>query len=80
MSSRTPPEFYQDLETFLHTVFAIVEGSESLPEVRSILSRYLEQDRSKGLSTQLENLLIQLFFDRCRKEFLPHSIERLSEE
>ncbi len=63
-------EDYQVFDRYLKTAVQLLEGVADVEEAHGTLSRYLEFHRQQGLQPELEELLIQLFFHKCAKEFL----------
>lgn len=60
---------YDRLDRYLKTVFSLMEGLATVEEAQVCLREYLEWHRQSGLQSEPESFLIELFFDKCRKEF-----------
>ena len=59
---------YLAFESYLETVFSLIEGMADVEEAQHILSEYLAQGPEE-LNDNLEDLLIELFFAKCRRTF-----------
>lgn len=63
------PQDYAILDRYLEAAIQLLEGGADVDTARTTLSRYLEFHRSSSLSPELEEMLIELFFQKCAKEF-----------
>ncbi len=60
---------YAVLEPYLRAVVELLEGGADVEEAFATLQDYLSGHRPRDLSPELEDLLLRLFFFKCRKEF-----------
>lgn len=60
---------YDDLDRDLRTVFALMEGMADVEEAFLKLRDYLDSPRPCTDKPDLDVFLIELFFDKCRKDF-----------
>lgn len=60
---------YRPLDRYLKTVFALIEGGTDVEAARRRLSEYLEYHGENQLDQELEDFLIELFFDKCARDF-----------
>ena len=60
---------YRILDRYLETVFSLIEGLADVEEASHHLHDYLQWHRQQGLNPELEAFLIELFFDKCHREF-----------
>lgn len=63
---------YDKLDRYLRTVFALMEGMATVDEAFLQLSNYLDSSHECNRNPDLDAFLIELFFDKCRKEFSPN--------
>ncbi len=64
-------EDYETLDRYLEAAAQLLEGIADVDQARDTLSRYLEYHRQRSLPPELAELLIQLFFQKCSREFEP---------
>ncbi len=62
-------EDYAILDRYLQAAIQLLEGVADVDTARDTLSRYLEFHHAHDLPPDLSELLIKLFFQKCRKEF-----------
>ena len=60
---------HQILDRYLKTVFSLIEGLADVEEASHHLHDYLQWHRQQGLNPELESFLIEIFFDKCHREF-----------
>ena len=61
---------HSTLDTYLATVFALIEGGHDISAAQRRLSNYLA-DPGQQLSSDGEQMLMELFFDKCAREWVP---------
>ncbi len=63
------PRDYEVLDRYLRTAFQLLEGFAEVEEARETLRDYLEFHHQQRLPPELAQLLIDLFFLKCRRRF-----------
>ena len=63
------PRDYEVLDRYLQTAFQLLEGFAEVEEARETLRDYLEFHHRQRLPPEMAQLLIDLFFLKCRRRF-----------
>ncbi len=62
-------EDYETLDRYLEAAVQQLEGIADVDQARDTLSRYLVYHHVRQLPAELAELLIQLFFQKCGRDF-----------
>lgn len=68
--SVSPQQAYDRLDLYLSAVFQLLEGIADIDEAARGIRKALESPQTRDLDRNLEALLYELFFAKCRKYFL----------
>lgn len=60
---------YDNLDRYLKTVFYLLEGMADVEQAFLQLRDYLEWKHENHIQPELDDFLIELFFDKCRRDF-----------
>jgi hypothetical protein len=68
MTARPTPRDYEILDRYLEVTFQLLEGIADVVEARQTLRSYLELHRREHLPPEMEQLLKELFVEKCHRE------------